>query len=96
MKSVTYTAARENLAATMDRVCEESAPTMITRNRDQAVVMISLKEYESMEETAYLLRSPRNAIRLLEAIQELEASKGRVRQLIEPKVRRARTKIARG
>ncbi len=90
MKALTYTAAREQLAATMDWVCEESAPVVITRNRDQAVVMMSLKEYEAVEETAYLLRSPRNALRILESIQELEAGKGRVRSALEPKMKAKR------
>ncbi|MBP7622270.1 MAG: type II toxin-antitoxin system prevent-host-death family antitoxin, partial [Gemmatimonadales bacterium] len=47
MQAITYTAARENLASTMDQVCRDSAPVIITRNREQAVVMISLEEYES-------------------------------------------------
>ena len=94
MKAITYTAAREQLAATMDWVCEESAPVVITRNRDQAVVMMSLKDYEASEETAYLLRSPKNAMRLLEGIQELEAGKGQVHELIEPKRKRSRSKAA--
>jgi antitoxin YefM len=76
MKSITYTAARENLAATINRVCEDNAPVMITRNRDQSVVMLSLAEYESLEETAHLLRSPENAKRLLRSIDQLERGKG--------------------
>jgi len=96
MKAITYTAAREQLAATMDWVCEESAPVVITRNRDQAVVMMSLKDYESSEETAYLLRSPKNAMRIMEALQELEAGKGQVHELIDPKPRRVRKKSGKG
>ena len=76
MKSITYTAARENLASTINRVCEDQAPVVITRNRDQAVVMLSLAEYESLQETAYLLRSPANAKRLLKSIESLERGKG--------------------
>ncbi len=76
MKSITYTAARENLASTINRVCEDHAPVVITRNRDQAVVMLSLAEYESLQETAYLLRSPANAKRLLKSIESLERGKG--------------------
>ena len=76
MKSITYTAARENLASTINRVCEDNAPVVITRNRDQAVVMLSLAEYESLQETAHLLRSPANAKRLLKSIESLE--RGRV------------------
>src|SRR6266480_7708203 len=76
VKSITYTAARENLASTINRVCEDQAPIVITRNRDQAVVMLSLAEYESIQETAYLLRSPANARRLLAALDTLESGKG--------------------
>ena len=81
MKAITYTAARENLAATMDRVCEDSEPVVITRNRDQAVVMLSMAEYQALEETAYLTRSPTNARRLLDAVQSMEKGRGRVRKL---------------
>ena len=81
MKSITYTAARENLASTINRVCEDQAPVVITKNRDQAVVMLSLAEYESLQETAYLLRSPANARRLLESIASLERGKGVKRKL---------------
>lgn len=83
MNAITYTAARENLAATMDRVCEDSEAVIITRNRDQAVVMISLEEYKALEETAYLTRSPANARRLIESTLSLEKGKGRVRKLKE-------------
>ncbi len=81
MEAINYTAARENLAATMDKVCADHTPIIITRNRDQSVVMLSLEDYEALEETAYLLRSPNNAKRLLEAIHALEAGKGIVRDI---------------
>jgi antitoxin YefM len=81
MNAISYTAARENLASTMDKVCSDHAPVVITRNRDQSVVMLSLEDYESLEETAYLLRSPANAKRLLEAIQALETGKGVTRKI---------------
>jgi antitoxin YefM len=73
MTAMTYTAARENLASTMDRVCADHDPVIITRNRDQAVVMLSLDDYESLQETAYLLRSPANAKRLIASIESLNA-----------------------
>jgi antitoxin YefM len=82
MKAITYTAAREELAATMDQVCRDCAPIMITRNRNQSVVMLSMADYEQLEETAYLLRSPANARRLLSAIGSLERGKGRQRKLV--------------
>lgn len=75
MTAMTYTAARENLASTMDRVCADHDPVIITRNRDQAVVMVSLDDYESLQETAYLLRSPANAKRLLDSIESLNQGK---------------------
>ena len=81
MKAITYTAARENLASTMDQVCEDRAPVIITRNRDQSVVMMSLSEFEQLEETAHLLRSPANAQRLLAAIASLEKGKGKSRKI---------------
>ncbi len=81
MNAVTYTAARENLAATMDKVCDDREPVIITRNRDQAVVMISLEDYKALDETAYLARSPANEKRLLASIRQLESGNGKVRKL---------------
>jgi antitoxin YefM len=81
MKAITYTAAREGLASTMDQVCRDRDPVIITRNRDQAVVMMSLDDYEELEETAHLLRSPENARRLLAAIHLLEEGKGKAKKL---------------
>lgn len=76
MNAISYTAARENLASTMNKVCEDHAPIIITRNRDQAVVMMSLQDYEALEETAYLLRNPKNAKRIMSAVSQLDAGKG--------------------
>jgi len=81
MDTITYTSARANLADTMDRVCEDHEPIIITRSGDQAVVMISLEDYKSLEETSYLLRSPKNARRLLESIASLEQGQGEERNL---------------
>ena len=76
MTAISYTAARENLAATMDKVCDDHAPIIITRNREQAVVMMSLADYEALEETAYLLKNPKNARRIMSAVAQLDAGKG--------------------
>ncbi len=84
MKAISYTAARENLTSTMDRVCNDCDPVIITRKGDKSVVMLSLADYESLEEAAYLLRSPGNARRLLEAIKSLEKGEEIERELIEP------------
>ncbi|QQE67058.1 prevent-host-death family protein [Leptolyngbya sp. BL0902] len=65
----------------MDRVCSDHEPIIITRNNEQSVVMISLEDFNALEETAYLLRSPKNAKRLLESIAQLEASGGTEKEL---------------
>lgn len=83
MDAISYTAARANLAKTMEKVCNDHSPVIITRKSESPVVMLSLEDYQAMEETAYLLRSPANARRLLESIAELEAGKGTGRELIE-------------
>lgn len=72
MKPISYTAARSHLAETMQKVCENHAPVMITRAKAESVIMMSLSDYEAMQETNYLLQSPVNAARLAEAIKEIE------------------------
>ena len=83
MDAITYSSARANLASTMDRVCSDHEPLIITRNGEKAVVMLSLEDYKALEETAYLLRSPANARRLLSSIGQLNAGKGIPRELAE-------------
>jgi len=83
MDAIPYTALRATLAAPMDRVCEDHAPMIVTRKGSGSVVMISLADYEALEETAYLLRSPRSARRLLESIAERNAGGGTERELAE-------------
>jgi antitoxin YefM len=83
MDVITYTHAREHLAETMERVCDDHTPVVITRRSERAVVMMSLEDYEALEETAYLLRSPKNARRLRESIAELQAGGGTERELAE-------------
>jgi antitoxin YefM len=83
MDAISYTAARTNLAKTMDQVCEDHSPIIITRSKSQSVVMISLEDYEALQETAYLLRSPKNARRLLESVAELEQGGGQEKELLE-------------
>jgi antitoxin YefM len=83
MDAISYTAARANLANTMANVCNDHAPVIITRKSEAPVVMMSLEDYNSMQETTYLLRSPTNARSLLDSIAELEAGNGTQRELIE-------------
>lgn len=83
MDAISYSTARAKLATTMDRVCEDHEPIIITRNRQQSVVMLSLEDFTALEETSYLLRSPANAKRLLTAIEQLSGGKGTERKLAE-------------
>ena len=83
MHAMTYTTVRANLASVMDRVCDDHEPLIITRNGEQAVVMLSLEDYKALEETSYLLRTPANAKRLLAAVTQLAANNGVERALAE-------------
>ena len=83
MDAISYTAVRANLSKTMEQVCNDHAPIIITRKRESPVVMLSLEDYQAMEETTYLLRSPANARNLLESMVALEEGKGSNRKLIE-------------
>jgi antitoxin YefM len=83
MNAISYTSARGNLAKTMKKVCENHDPVIITRNKSDSVVMLSLEDYESLQETYYLLKSPANTSRLCESIDELDKGKGKERELIE-------------
>lgn len=83
MDAITYTTARANLARTMDRVCDDHEAIIITRNGEQSVVLLSLEDYMALEETAYLLRTPENAKRILAATTQLNAGAGVERELAE-------------
>ena len=83
MATITYSDARTRLAATMKKVCDNHEPVIITRQKEESVVMLSLEDFRALEETAYLLRVPKNARRLLESIAELERGSGKTRKLAE-------------
>lgn len=82
MNILTFSEARAGLKAVMDDVCTDHSPTVITRQSGEAVVMMSLADFNSIEETLYLLSSPKNASRLLESIEQLKAGKAEKRGLI--------------
>ncbi|NOT85804.1 MAG: type II toxin-antitoxin system prevent-host-death family antitoxin [Methylococcaceae bacterium] len=82
MDAISYTAVRANLSKTMEKVCLDHAPVIITRKNEAAVVVMSLEDYQAMEETTYLLRSPANARHLLASIAVLEAGNGLEKALI--------------
>lgn len=83
MHAISYTKARANLAGTMEKVCSDHNPVIITRSTSSSVVMLSLDDFESLRETAYLLRTPTNTRRLLDAVEQLDAGKGTVREIAE-------------
>jgi antitoxin YefM len=84
MDAMTYSDTRATLKAVMDRVVEDRTPIVVTRRRGESVVMVSLADWNAMEETLHLLSSPRNAERLREGMAELDAGGGVERELIGP------------
>jgi antitoxin YefM len=83
MNAISYVDAQSNLAKMIDQVCDRHDPLIITRHQQPSAVLLSLEDYESLTETAYLLKSRNNAKRIFEAISELESGGGTVRELIE-------------
>lgn len=82
MKTLNYTESRANYAQVLDDVVNDREETVITRAGHEPVVIVSLSEYESLRETAYLMRSPANARRLLDSIERLENGDGTEHELI--------------
>ena len=82
MNAISYVDAQGNLAKIIDQVCDRHDPVIITRHQQPSVVLLSLEDYESLTETAYLLKSRNNAKRIFEAIAELESGDGTVRKLL--------------
>ena len=82
MNVLTYSEARSGLKQAMDDVCQNHEAILITRQRGEHVVMLSLEDYNSMEETLYLLGSPKNAKRLMASIKQIKAGKAKIRELL--------------
>ena len=83
MDVVNYSDARQNLKELMDRVVADMTQVVVTRQKADPVVMVSLAEWNSITETLHLLSSPANAERLLSAIRQLDAGKGTQRELVD-------------
>ena len=83
MKAMTYTQARKNFACAMNDVCNDHAPLVITRQNSSPVVMMSLEDYNSIEETLYLMRAPKNYSRLLAGVENVKNRRAKSRELIE-------------
>jgi len=84
MDIVTFSDTRANLKQIMDRVVADRSPIVVTRQKAESVVMLSLSDWRSIEETLHLQSSPANAARLEKAIKQLDAGKGKARDLIDP------------
>lgn len=83
MKTMSYTESRARYAEVLDSVTNDREEVVVTRSGHEPVVIVSLDDYESLRETAYLMRSPANARRLLDAMEELETGHGVQREIIE-------------
>jgi len=76
MKTMSYTESRARYAEVLDSVIDDREEVVITRAGHEPVVIVSLADFEALRETAYLMRSPANARRLLDAMERLEAGQG--------------------
>lgn len=83
MKTMSYTESRAKYAETLDAVIDDREEVVITRAGHEPVVIVALDDYQALKETAYLLKSPENARRLLASIDRLENGGGTVRELAE-------------
>ena len=81
MDALTYSYTRQHFAEVMRQVNEDRVPVVVTRQRGKPVVIMSLDDFHALEETAYLLRNPKGAKRLMEAVEELRRGGGRRRKL---------------
>ncbi|ONG37403.1 prevent-host-death protein [Alkanindiges hydrocarboniclasticus] len=86
MEVINYSDLRKNLAATLDRVEENHVPVLITRQNGTPAVLISLDDFTAFQETAYLFKSPKNAERLRESINQIGAGKTQYKELVEDDV----------
>ncbi|UYG16410.1 type II toxin-antitoxin system prevent-host-death family antitoxin [Brachybacterium huguangmaarense] len=83
MKTLSYTESRARYAEVLDGVVADREEVVITRAGHEPVVIVSLDDYESLRETAYLMRSPANARRLLDAMEQLEGGRGARHELVD-------------
>ena len=84
MDVLTFSETRANLKSVMDQVVNDHTPVVVARKRGEAVVMLSLDDWNSIEATLHLLSNPENARRLRRSISQLDAGKGIERDLIKP------------
>jgi antitoxin YefM len=85
MAHVSYSELRNNLASCMEKVCDDRAPLVVTRQNARSVVIMSEQDYEGLMETVHLLKSPANAARLLRSIKDADRGKLKKRETVEPR-----------
>ena len=83
MDKIRDTSLKNKLAETLDKVTQDHKPILITRQNGDPAVVMSLKEFQSYQETMDLMASPKNAMRLNAAIEEIESGNGKDHELIE-------------
>ncbi len=83
MNAINYSELRKNLKSTMDKIISDHEPVIVTRKNGGNVVMVAYEDYSAIEETAYLLRSPKNAKRLRESIKSYQEGTGSEQALVE-------------
>lgn len=83
MKAITLTTARSKISALIDKVCKDHEPVIITRQKNDSVVLMSLEDYNAIEETFYLFKSPKNAERLTKAVKDFEKNKHFAKKVIK-------------
>jgi antitoxin YefM len=86
MNAINYSDLRQNLKSVMDTVISSHEPIIVTRRNSDNVVLMSYEDFASIEETAYLLKSPKNAERLRESIKSFKTGRGKEKTLIEDEV----------
>jgi len=78
MSTITYSTARDHLADVWDKTVSTREPVIVSRRGAESIVMLPLEEWEGLQETAHLLRSPANAQRLLAALNRLDSGEGEI------------------
>jgi antitoxin YefM len=83
MHIISYTSFRQNLKSFLDEVFKSHSPLFVTRKNGEDVVVLSKADYDSIQETFHLIKSPNNAARLLKGLEEYEKGLGQEKKLIE-------------
>lgn len=84
MDKITYSHFRSHLTTALDSVNNNHTPLLVTRQSGKSAVVMSLEDFNSYEETAYLMSNIKNAKRINQSLQQLEKGQGKEKKLIEP------------